>query len=239
MKKFIFILILASSSLSYSSPCEDTMQSLETIPIQKVIQLLKNMGKSNLHLRAVEEAHRVGKGEIGKDGIHPARIGNYTETQLRRKTEILKQAGFSPSQIRTLMEAGVVGLFGPTKGVLYRYGRRGVAAIGYPIPKRYLQSMVKSDVKHLTNPQLRTLNVEHLRDAQLKSFDNPDFLRRVPVKKRHALEDRVLRMTKPQRERLGLKGLKKRLKHARENNGNPYFKNEHYDPFVTGHYYGE
>ena len=58
--------------------------------------------------RAVEEAHLVGYGERGKNGAL-AGIGNYTEDQLRRKAEILRQAGFSPSQRRQLMEAGVVG----------------------------------------------------------------------------------------------------------------------------------
>ena len=58
--------------------------------------------------RAVETAHLVGKGERGKDGAL-AGIGNYTEAQLRRKAEILRQAGFSKNQRRTLMKAGVVG----------------------------------------------------------------------------------------------------------------------------------
>ena len=58
--------------------------------------------------RAVEDAHLVGYGEKGKDGSI-AGIGNYTEDQLRRKAEILRQAGFSHSQRRQLMEAGVVG----------------------------------------------------------------------------------------------------------------------------------
>ena len=55
--------------------------------------------------RAVEEAHLVGQRERGKNGAL-AGIGNYTEDQLRRKTEILKKAGFSKKQRRTL-RAGV------------------------------------------------------------------------------------------------------------------------------------
>ena len=58
--------------------------------------------------RAVEEAYLVGAGEKGKNGSL-AGIGNYTQAQLRRKTEILQQAGLSPSQRRNLMESGVVG----------------------------------------------------------------------------------------------------------------------------------
>ena len=60
---------------------------------------------SPLQKRAVEEAYLVGDGQIGRDGT-PARIGNYTQAQLRRKTEILKESGFSPSQRRNL-NAGI------------------------------------------------------------------------------------------------------------------------------------
>ena len=58
--------------------------------------------------RAVEEAYLVGSEEKGKDGSL-AGIGNYTQAQLRRKNQILKEAGLSPSQRRKLMESGVVG----------------------------------------------------------------------------------------------------------------------------------
>ena len=58
--------------------------------------------------RAVEEAYLVGAGEKGKDGSL-AGIGNYTQAQLRRKNQILKEAGLSPFQRRKLMESGVVG----------------------------------------------------------------------------------------------------------------------------------
>ena len=58
--------------------------------------------------RAIEEAHLVGQGERGRNGAI-AGIGNYTEDQLRRKAEILRRAGFSKKQRRTLMETGVVG----------------------------------------------------------------------------------------------------------------------------------
>ena len=62
--------------------------------------LRKQLGERSLdrvlseeEVSALERAHRVGMGEIGKDGT-PARVGNYTEAQLRKKSRILKEAGF-------------------------------------------------------------------------------------------------------------------------------------------------
>lgn len=57
---------------------------------------------------AVEKAHTVGLGEAGKDGT-PARVYNYTQPQLRQKTEILKGGDFDSADIRKLMESHVVG----------------------------------------------------------------------------------------------------------------------------------
>ena len=59
--------------------------------------------------RAVEEAHLVGRGNIGKDGMNPAGIGNYTQAQLRQKNRILRDAGFTSQERRQLMDRGVVG----------------------------------------------------------------------------------------------------------------------------------
>ena len=59
---------------------------------------------------AIDEAHLVGEGQVGKDGITSARIGNYTQAQIREKARILKNAGFTQAEIRKLMEAGVVGI---------------------------------------------------------------------------------------------------------------------------------
>ena len=58
---------------------------------------------------AVIEAHEVGRDKAGKDGT-PARIGNYTQAQLRQKAHILKENGFNRADIRLLMENGIVGL---------------------------------------------------------------------------------------------------------------------------------
>ena len=75
-------------------------------PANKAEEILGRLNRSQK--RAVEAAYLVGSGEKGKDGSL-AGIGNYTQAQLRRKTEILQQAGLSPFQRRKLMESGVVG----------------------------------------------------------------------------------------------------------------------------------
>lgn len=57
---------------------------------------------------AVETAHLVGSGEIGADST-PARVGNYTNTQLVEKMRILRNAGFNSDEARLLIQRGVVG----------------------------------------------------------------------------------------------------------------------------------
>ena len=68
-----------------------------------------NKTLTDQQVQAIQNAHLIGRGQPGADGS-PARIGNYTLAQLRRKADILKQAGFSPAEIRELMEDGVVGI---------------------------------------------------------------------------------------------------------------------------------
>jgi len=57
---------------------------------------------------ALQKAHEIGRNQIGKDG-GSAGLGNYTQTQIRQKAEILKNAGFSDAEIRMLMEKGLAG----------------------------------------------------------------------------------------------------------------------------------
>ena len=66
---------------------------------------------------AVERAHLVGKGDMGKDGVNPAGISNYTEAHLREKARILKQAGFSKAQREELIKKNVVGAAAPAPPV--------------------------------------------------------------------------------------------------------------------------
>ena len=101
--------------------------------LNRVRRLAENSLKRNLtqeEVAAIESAHNFGRGEIGLDGT-PARIGNYTEAQLRQKAEILERAGFSRAERRELVQGGVVGLssngfsrlFGQRPSYLKRDGR--------------------------------------------------------------------------------------------------------------------
>jgi DNA-directed RNA polymerase alpha subunit len=63
---------------------------------------------------AIEKAHRVGEGQIGRDGVRPAGINlngttNYTNRQLDEKRKILAEAGLNHDQIKALMDNGIVG----------------------------------------------------------------------------------------------------------------------------------
>jgi hypothetical protein len=60
-------------------------------------------------VRALSNAHAQGLGEPGKNG-KPAGYGNYTFAQLRRKTAILKAAGFLKYERLQLIKSGIVGI---------------------------------------------------------------------------------------------------------------------------------
>jgi hypothetical protein len=61
--------------------------------------------------KAVFRAHLVGAGQLGADRRSPARVGNYTRTQLLRKIRILRGAGFNKAERRVLVKKGVVGFW--------------------------------------------------------------------------------------------------------------------------------
>ena len=82
--------------------------SIPSISASKRAEEVLKTKLSPAQQRAVEEARLVGEGQIGRDGT-PARIGNYTEDQLRQKNKILKEGGFPSEQRRKLIEEGVVG----------------------------------------------------------------------------------------------------------------------------------
>ena len=77
-------------------------------------QLLIRLAQSSLGVKelnpeqtkALETYHRVVRGEKGTDGTF-ARVGNYTFSQRRRIIQFLQEV-FSPEQIITLIETGVV-----------------------------------------------------------------------------------------------------------------------------------
>ena len=127
----------------------------------KAVAERKKLGERSLRralnkkqAEALERAHRVGLGEKGKDGT-PARIGNYTEAQLREKARILREAGFSRAERQKLIKDGVVGLNFRT------------------LTKEQTQEFI--DVPDLTSEQVLDLRWDYLtpeqtRDLNLKSL---------------------------------------------------------------------
>jgi hypothetical protein len=121
VKFFLFVFLILKVSIGFS--CTLTYQKLvygrgffvtfSNSTLEKRnnrYQAERALKKSltNEQADAVYLAHKVGEGELGKDGT-PAKKDNYTENQLYRKAEILKNADFSEKERRILMEKGVVG----------------------------------------------------------------------------------------------------------------------------------
>jgi|GEM_PF-4484018 len=63
---------------------------------------------SNKKRNGVKEAHEIGADELGRDGT-PARFGNYTDDQLKRKLRRLREAGFTKQESSNLVRAGIAG----------------------------------------------------------------------------------------------------------------------------------
>ena len=78
---------------------------------------------------ALLEAHYVGAGELGADGVSSARIGNYTQAQKCTKgRKLMKDGTFSREQTQKLMDAGYAGLL---EGAVQAYvGYRAGQAVG-------------------------------------------------------------------------------------------------------------
>ena len=138
---FILIFLVSGSSPAFSSPaCEDsfasTQRSLlsphipssphrrEPLPpgpgLESYQHLLTRLAQSNLEVtsltsrqvKALETYHQVVQGEAGQDGTF-ARVGNYTFFQRRRIIRFLREV-FSPEQVTTLVENGVVEINRPS-----------------------------------------------------------------------------------------------------------------------------
>ncbi|MBI5883228.1 MAG: hypothetical protein HZB91_08995 [Elusimicrobia bacterium] len=85
------------------------VQPHELVTRAALAERVLKTGVNEAQVKALNQAHEVGLGEPGKNG-QPASVGNYTTNHILRKARILKQAGFTPEQIRALMEADVVGV---------------------------------------------------------------------------------------------------------------------------------
>lgn len=75
----------------------------------KLAETVLNRPLSERESNALEAAHHVGAGEIGKDGKNLASINNYTDAHIREKARILKEGGFNGEERRRLIEAGIAG----------------------------------------------------------------------------------------------------------------------------------
>ena len=136
--------------------------------------------------RAVQAAHEIGEGQLGRDGTL-AGIGNYTDQQLRDKARILREAGFSRDERRRLIESGVVGngifedLF---QNLVKNFAKAEEAEDGYNIEK--LNSVQKSIIKNTYYQYLRggldemgvRGKLEEARDARLFSTNQIDQIAR-------------------------------------------------------------
>ncbi len=84
----------------------------ETSKKAKELKRFKTLGEQSLgkpltdkQVKAIYKAHFV-----GKIGIEGARLeSSYTWHELRQKTKILRDAGFTPEQSRKLIESGIIG----------------------------------------------------------------------------------------------------------------------------------
>ncbi|MCY4643941.1 MAG: hypothetical protein OXB88_04930, partial [Bacteriovoracales bacterium] len=145
---------------------------------------------SDEQAQAVFKAHEVGAGKIGKDGKTLARVGNYTQAQLREKTKILREAGFDQKEVRKLMEKGVVGIVDMVRS--FKYYRRGGDIrqmspkeisklpnnILWSLEPHQIQSLSLDQVSALRANQLTSMEPEQVRafsPEQISSID-PDSL---------------------------------------------------------------
>ena len=144
---------------------------------------------------AVQRAHLVGASdELGKDGINPPGIGNYTEAQLRQKNEILRAAGFSQADRRSLMEAGVVGKKSWTK--------EQVRNLGFQLPLTESQiTELGDDIRYLTMGQIDKLDTRHLTTSQIEALEH--WYMRFNTDQVQALGDKVKHLNARQLQKLG------------------------------------
>ena len=122
---FSLIILVSGSSQVFSSPaCENDAFSgskshyqkvnLSPLGVESYGQLLVRLAKSSLRvkklspeqIKALEIYHKLVQGEKGTDGTF-ARVGNYTLFQRRKIIRFLQEV-FSPKQVTTLIEDGVV-----------------------------------------------------------------------------------------------------------------------------------
>ena len=120
MLYFLFFWQLLSSSPLFASSCKHSVLSSATTKEQyshrkeSYRKLLVRLAKSSLgvnslspqQVESIEIYHHVVQEEAGKDGTF-VRVGNYTFSQIKKIIKFLHEV-FSPEQVKTLIEDGVV-----------------------------------------------------------------------------------------------------------------------------------
>lgn len=94
--------ILAKYGKKASSLAKDSHQRVERA------ENLLGRTLTTQEREALIKAHSVGEKQLGRDGA-PASLGNYTQAQLKEKSDVLKDAGFSIEERRKILEAGIAG----------------------------------------------------------------------------------------------------------------------------------
>lgn len=107
----------------------------ESVKLNQFQQIILN--PTSYQKAAVILAHRIGSHEIGRDGS-PARTGNYTNSQILRKSRYLFAAGIGRLERREVIEQGIagVGTVVATVGGFLVGGPFGAVA-GYGLAKSY------------------------------------------------------------------------------------------------------
>jgi hypothetical protein len=138
--KLLPLLLVLSVSNAWGADRTDCIGFLNaqtfSVDMGAAMQVL-GMRLSFAQMNAIEQAHRVGLGQRGRDGLRPAAIGNYTFAQILRKASILRYEGrFNPTQIRVLMESGLVGFWSE---IARGFGDASVLVYGHYIPDEVIE----------------------------------------------------------------------------------------------------
>ena len=144
-------------------------QALDSVRLQRIRDAEEVLGKqlTDEQAQAVQRAHSVGATDtVGRNGLSPPGIGNYTDAHLREKSQILQAAGFSQAERRSLMEAGVVG-----RSTVEEAVQNIPASEIVKLPKDELQQLPAT---YLTKEQVKALGdkVQHLTDMQVRDLGN-------------------------------------------------------------------
>ena len=161
---------------------DDLLRDLLKGYFAKSLAKRKQFGEKSLErllnrkeVEALERAHRVGFGLKEKDN-QLVRIGIYTNAQLREKTEILEQAGFSRQEIRKLMKDGVVRIsLKPGQIRVLDLSQLSLEQIRtLKVSQLSLEQIRTLKVSQLSPEQVRALNVRYLSLKQVRTLDLRD-----------------------------------------------------------------